>query len=217
MKKKLLAMMLMGTLIAASTAGCGTSEDGSDSEHVQEQAQSGDTQDNSQSTSGDEQSGENSENAIIIYFSWLGNTEAVAQEIQNQTGADIFKIEPQEPYTDDYDELLDIAQNEQQEEARPAIAETVGNIEDYDTVYFGYPNWWGDMPMIMYSFLDDYDLSGKVIAPFVTSGGSGFSGTLDTIQEMEPQAEVTEGLSLGSGEADDSADAVSQWLGEIGL
>mgnify|MGYP000123417260 CR=1 FL=1 len=73
------------------------------------------------------------------------------------------------------------------------------------------------MPMIMYSFLDDYDLSGKVIAPFVTSGGSGFSGTLDTIQEMEPQAEVTEGLSLGSGEADDSADAVSQWLGEIGL
>lgn len=217
MKKKLLAMMLMGTLVAASIAGCGNSGDGPDSEHVQEQAQSGDTQDNNQSTSGDEQSGENSENAIIVYFSWSGNTEAVAQEIQNQTGADIFKIEPQEPYTDDYDELLDIAQNEQQEEARPAIAETVDNIEDYDTVYFGYPNWWGDMPMIMYSFLDDYDLSGKVIAPFVTSGGSGFSGILDTIQEMEPQAEVTEGLSLGSGEADDSADAVSQWLGEIGM
>lgn len=217
MKKKLLAMMLMGTLVAASIAGCGNSGDGSDSEHVQEQAQSGDTQDNSQSASGDEQSGENSENALIVYFSWSGNTEAVAQEIQNQTGADIFKIEPQEPYTDDYNELLDIAQNEQQEEARPVIAETVDNIEDYDTVYFGYPNWWGDMPMIMYSFLDDYDLSGKVIAPFVTSGGSGFSGTLDTIQEMEPQAEVTEGLSLGSGEADDSADAVSQWLGEIGL
>ena len=154
--------------------------------------------------------------ALIVYFSWSGNTEAVAQEIQSQTGADLFEIVPAEPYTDDYDELLDIAQEEQSSDARPAIADTV-DLSGYDTVYLGFPNWWGDMPMIMYTFLDEYDLSGKTIAPFNTSGGSGFSGSLDTIAEMEPDAEITEGLSLGSSEAEDCSDTVSGWLGSIGL
>ena len=154
--------------------------------------------------------------ALIAYFSWSGNTEAVAQEIQDQTGADLFEIVPAEPYTEDYDELLDIAQEEQSSDARPAIADTV-DLSGYDTVYLGFPNWWGDMPMIIYTFLDEYDLSGKTIAPFNTSGGSGFSGALDTIAEMEPDAAVTEGLSLRSGEAEDCADAVGEWLDSIGL
>lgn len=154
--------------------------------------------------------------ALIAYFSWSGNTEDVAQEIQDQTGADLFEIVPAEPYTEDYDELLDIAQEEQSSDARPAIADTV-DLSGYDTVYLGFPNWWGDMPMIIYTFLDEYDLSGKTIAPFNTSGGSGFSGALDTIAEMEPDAAVTEGLSLRSGEAEDCADAVGEWLDSIGL
>lgn len=154
--------------------------------------------------------------SLIVYFSWFGNTESVANEIQAQTGADIFEIVPAEPYTDDYDALLDIAQEEQADAARPAIAETVDNFEQYETVYFGFPNWWGDMPMILYTFLDEYDFFGKTIAPFVTSGGSGFSGTIETIESMEPDAVVTEGLSLGSSEAGEPADAVSEWLGSIG-
>ena len=162
-----------------------------------------------------ENTGEES-NVLIAYFSWSGNTEAVAQEIQNQTGADLFEIVPAEPYTDDYDELLDIAQEEQSSDARPAIADTV-DLSGYDTVYLGFPNWWGDMPMIIYTFFDEYDLSGKTIAPFNTSGGSGFSDSLDTIAEMEPDAQITEGLSLGSSEAEDCADAVSGWLSSIGL
>ncbi len=155
--------------------------------------------------------------SLVVYFSWSGNTESVAKEIQTQTGADIFEIIPTEPYTDDYDTLLDIAQDEQATDARPAIAEIVENFERYDVVYLGYPNWWGDMPMILYTFLDEYDFSGKTIAPFVTSGGSGFSGTIGTIESMEPDATVTEGLSLESSEAADPAAAVTEWLTGIGL
>lgn len=155
--------------------------------------------------------------SLVVYFSWSGNTESVATEIQAQTDADIFEIVPSEPYTDDYDTLLDIAQDEQANDARPAIAGTVDNFEQYDVVYLGYPNWWGDMPMILYTFLDDYDFSGKTIAPFVTSGGSGFSGTIGTIESMEPDATITEGLSLGSSEAADPAAAVTEWLAGIGL
>lgn len=156
-------------------------------------------------------------NSLIVYFSWSGNTEAVAGEIQNQTGADIFELVPQEPYTDDYDELLDIAQEEQRNNARPVISESIENLDDYQTVYIGFPNWWGDMPMILYSFLDDYDLSGKTIVPFCTSGGSGFSNTIGTIESMEPDAEVLEGLSLGSADAADSGETVGQWLSSLGL
>lgn len=89
--------------------------------------------------------------SLVVYFSWSGNTESVANEIQTQTGVDIFEIIPAEPYTDDYNSLLDIAQDEQANNARPAIAEIVQNFEQYDVVYLGYPNWWGDMPMILRS------------------------------------------------------------------
>lgn len=188
-------------------------EEGADSQDTTETApdagQSESTADGTENTAGEG-------NALIAYFSWSGNTEAVAQEIQNQTGADLFEIVPAEPYTDDYDELLDIAREEQSSDARPAIADTV-DLSGYDTVYLGFPNWWGDMPMIIYTFLDEYDLSGKTVAPFNTSGGSGFSGSLDTMAEMEPDAEITEGPSLGSDEAEDCADAVADWLNSIGL
>ena len=200
--KKMFSIMLVGTVVC-SLAACsgGTGEE--------EQPETQETAENVDIAAGEG-------TALIAYFSWSGNTEAVAQEIQAQTGADLFEIVPAEPYTDDYDELLDIAQEEQSSDARPAIAETV-DLSSYDTVYLGFPNWWGDMPMILYTFLDEYDLSGKTIAPFNTSGGSGFSGSLDTIAEMETDAEITEGLSLGSSEAEDCADTVSGWLNSIGL
>lgn len=154
---------------------------------------------------------------LVVYFSWSGNTEAVAAEIQNQTGADSFRIVPVEPYTDDYDTLLDIAQEEQRNDVRPEISSSIENFDSYEVIYLGYPNWWGDMPMILYSFLDDYDLSGKTIVPFVTSGGSGFSNTISTIETMEPDANVLEGLSLGSSQAANPGSAVTDWLDKIGL
>lgn len=155
--------------------------------------------------------------ALVVYFSWSGNTEAVANEIAAQTGADLFEIEPEEAYTDDYDTLLDIAQAEQRDAARPAIAGSVENLDQYEILYLGYPNWWGDLPMILYTFLESYDCTGKTIAPFVTSGGSGFSRTLDTIRSMQPGAEVLDGLSLGSSEAAQPGEDVAQWLASLGL
>lgn len=220
--KKMFSAVLAGTAafcLAACSGGTESEPEASDQTEVNADSQVAEepadavTEENTGDGAG---SSEEDGGALIVYFSWSGNTEAVAREIQSQTGADLFEIVPAEPYTDDYDELLDIAQEEQSSDARPAIADTV-DLSGYDTVYLGFPNWWGDMPMIMYTFLDEYDLSGKTIAPFNTSGGSGFSGSLDTIAEMEPDAEITEGLSLGSSEAEDCSDTVSGWLGSIGL
>lgn len=223
--KKIFSVLIAGTAVFCLAACSSGAESGAaQADQTEENADSqdtteadGDGQEESTGDSTDSTAGTAGQgNALIVYFSWSGNTEAAAQEIQNQTGADLFEIVPAEPYTDDYNELLDIAQEEQNSDARPAIADTV-DLSGYDTVYLGFPNWWGDMPMIIYTFLDDYDLSGKTVAPFNTSGGSGFSGSLDTIVGMEPDAEITEGLSLGSGEAEDCADDVAEWLDSIGL
>ncbi len=153
--------------------------------------------------------------ALVVYFSHSGNTESVAKEIQSQTGADIFEIVPATPYTTDYNTLLDVAQNEKRDNARPAISGTVENLDDYDIIYLGFPNWWADMPMVLYTFLDTYDLSGKTIAPFVTSGGSGFSNTISTIKSMEPNATITDGLATRDSAASNPASAVSDWLEKL--
>jgi flavodoxin/predicted small lipoprotein YifL len=215
--KKLVSLML--TLVMTVTlAACGNTDPAQSSDTEPSSSESvSSSEDTQQEEEAAQLETEGDAASLVVYFSWSGNTESVANEIQAQTGADIFEIVPAEPYTDDYDALLDIAQEEQADAARPAIAETVENFEQYETVYFGFPNWWGDMPMILYTFLDEYDFSGKTIAPFVTSGGSGFSGTIETIESMEPDAIVTEGLSLGSSEAGSPSDAVTQWLSDIGL
>lgn len=231
MKKKSFAVM-MACMMAFALAACGNTEDDAEESAVPEPsaAEAPETEsepeteentspaDTSEEAAASETEPENTATAgLVVYFSWSGNTESVALEIQNQTGADTFRLIPAEPYTDDYDELLDIAQEEQRNGARPAISGSIENFDSYEVVYLGYPNWWGDMPMILYSFLDDYDLSGKRIVPFVTSGGSGFSNTISTIKSMEPGADVLDGLSLGSSQAASPGDAVADWLSGLGL
>ena len=156
-------------------------------------------------------------NALIVYFSQTGNTETVANIIHDNVGGDIVKLETTEAYPSDYDELVDYAQQEQQEDARPELSTVIENIEQYDTIFLGYPNWWGDMPMAIYTFLDTYDLSGKTIAPFITHGGSGLSGTPENIQEEELNASVTEGLAIDGDEASDSSEDVVEWLNSLGF
>lgn len=160
---------------------------------------------------------EHGSNALIVYFSWSGNTENVANAIAGQTGADVFEIVPEEAYTPDYNALLDIAAEEKENGARPAIAGSIDDISRYDIIYVGYPNWWSDMPMILYTFFDSYDLSGKTLAPFCTSGGSGLSGTVSSIRELEPEADVLDGLHIGSSAASDPDQAVSDWLESLEL
>ena len=148
----------------------------------------------------------------------LGNTQYVAYIIQENTGADIFRIEAEIPYPLDHDTLVDQAAEEQDSNARPAIADHVDNMDDYDTIFLGYPNWWGDMPMILYTFLEEYDLSGKTIVPFNTHGGSGFSNTIQTIAELQPGADVLEdGFTVSRNNVAEAGSDVVSWLDEHGF
>ena len=146
-----------------------------------------------------------------------GNTGVVADMIAQATGADLFSIRTVEQYPDTYDATIDQGQQEQSDGARPELAAHLENLDSYDTIFLGFPNWWGDMPMAVYTFLDEVDLSGKTVIPFVTSGGSGFSNTISTIQQMEPQATVQEGLSIGASSATGAQQQVESWLSELGL
>ncbi len=162
-------------------------------------------------------SSEKGSESLVVYFSRSGNTENVAKSIQSQTNSDIFELVPVTPYSDDYDTVADVAQEEQSSNARPAISETIENIQQYDVIYVGFPIWWGDMPMILYTFFDTYDLSEKTIAPFCTSGGSGLSDTVNEIRSLEPNATVLDGLHIGSESSLQPDEAVSQWIREIGI
>ena len=158
---------------------------------------------------------EEENSTVIIDGEVLGNTQYMAYVIQEQVGADIFRIEAETPYPLDHDTLVDQAAEEQDQQARPAIASQVENMEDYNVVYLGYPNWWGDMPMILYTFLEEYDLSGKTIIPFNTHGGSGFSRTIDTIRELEPEAAVLDGLSISRNSIQDAEQEIVNWVRDI--
>lgn len=146
-----------------------------------------------------------------------GNTGVVADMIAQATGADLFSIRTVEQYPDTYDATIDQGQQEQSDGARPELATHLENLDSYDTIFLGFPNWWGDMPMAVYTFLDEVDLSGKTVIPFVTSGGSGFSNIISTIQQMEPQATVQEGLSISGSSATGAQQQVESWLSELGL
>ena len=134
---------------------------------------------------------------VIVDNEAYGTTEYMARVIQENTGADLFQIETVQKYPDEYRAVTEQASNEKESGFRPELATHIDNIDDYDTIFVGYPNWWGDMPMALYSFFDEYDLSGKTIIPFNSHGGSGFSQTVKSISELEPNADVsTEGLSV---------------------
>ena len=137
--------------------------------------------------------------------------------IAEATGADLFSIRTAEAYPATYDETVDQGLEEQNANARPALAARLENPEQYDVVFLGYPNWWGDLPMAVYSFLEETDLSGKTIVPFVTSGGSGFSDTVSAIESLEPDAAVLQGLALSASGAAGAQDEVNQWLSGLAI
>ena len=142
----------------------------------------------------------------------MGNTEYVAGLVQEPVGGDLFRIETKDDYLLEHDTLVDQAAEEQEKEVRPELSSHVENFEQYDTVILGFPNWWADLPMPVYSFLEEYDLGAKTIIPFVTHGGSGFSGTLNTISELQPGAHVSDNtLSLSREDVADGEEKVREW------
>ena len=160
---------------------------------------------------------EDPSSVLIAYFSWSGNTEQVARIIQQETSGDLFEITPATAYTDDYNELLDIAQQEQSDNARPELAGQVENWEQYDTIFIGYPNWWNDAPMAVYTFLESYDWDGKTLIPFNTSASGGFGRSLSGLEGSAAGASILDGLSFTERTLGDAQSEVTARLDGLGL
>lgn len=147
----------------------------------------------------------------------VGRLRAVADMIQESAGGDLFSIRTSVVYPADGQELIDFASDEQESDARPELTSQIENLDEYETVFVGFPTWWYDMPQVMYSFFDEYDFSGKTIIPFNVHNGSGFSGTIETIEELEPDASVvTDGFTVSEQDVADAADDVADWLNGLG-
>lgn len=150
---------------------------------------------------------------VVVDGEVLGNNQYIAQLIQQEAGGDLFRIETVQEYPGTHDELLDFAYNELAENARPELSSQIENLDDYDVIFLGYPNWNADLPMPLYTFLEEYDFSGKTIIPFTAHGGSGFSGTIQTIQELQPEATVIEdGLEISRNSVPDAQSDVADWV-----
>ena len=148
----------------------------------------------------------------------MGNNEYVAKIIQQETGGDLFAIETVQDYPTIHEPLLEFAYNEKAENARPELSSQIENLDQYDTVFLGYPNWNADLPMPLYTFLEEYDFSGKTIIPFTTHGGSGFSRTISTIESLQPGAEILgDGLSISRNSVSGAAGDVADWVQSLGL
>ena len=143
-----------------------------------------------------------------------GNTEVIAEYIKDLTGAELFKVEPASAYPEDYMKCIDVAKKELHEGARPELKETLDDISEYDTIYIGFPNWWGTLPMPMFTQLEQLDFTGKVVKPFVTHEGSGFGSSQRDLKKLCEGAEIKKGLSVPGANVYDAKDTVSHWIDE---
>nr|WP_294999540.1 flavodoxin [uncultured Methanobrevibacter sp.] len=167
---------------------------------------------------------------LIVYFSRtgenynvgnveVGNTAMLASYIKEYLKCDSFEIVPMDKYPDNYDECTKIASKEKDDNARPKIVGKIDNFDSYKTVFVGYPIWWGDLPMIMYTFMEDYEFSGKKVIPFNTHEGSGDAGTYNTIKEKLSGADVnTNGLALDgkTSRSEEGKQQTIDWLKGLG-
>lgn len=158
--------------------------------------------------------GQSSGNILIAYFSWGGNTRGIAEEIQSQTGAELFEIEMVTPYSTDYNTVLDQAQEAQNNQDRPELSTHVEDMEQYDTIILGYPNWWASVPMPIASFLEEYDFSGKTIVPFCSHGGGRFGQSLTAITKLAPDAVLGGGLAVSYSGGSGLSGDIAAWLEE---
>lgn len=240
---KKIITLLISALVLFSLAACGNNTPATNSpvpdtqtpESEPKQPTSEPTQPASSDVSEEVQTpeeGVKGSNILVAFFSRAGenynvgviekgNTHIIAEMIAEQTGGDLFQIQTVTPYPEDYQECTDVAQQELRDNARPELAATVENFEDYDTIFLGYPNWWGDMPMAVYTFMESYDFSGKTIVPFATHEGSGLSSTESSIATVCSGAEVLDGLAVRGSVAQNSqseaSEAVVNWLRDTGF
>lgn len=175
--------------------------------------------------------GLNKEKCLIAYFSrkgdnyvngrimnlLVGNTEVAAKMIQEITQGDIFHIDTVNAYPKDYTLTTNIAQREKQEKVRPELISHIENIDSYSAIFLGYPNWWGTIPMPIYTFLEEYDFSGKTIMPFCTHEGSGLGNSEIDIVNACPKAKILKGLAIYGSQVDAAKKDIKEWLDKIDI
>ena len=224
MKKKLLSILLAAVLVL-SMAACGetVTENNMGQLQVQQEGTSSVEEPSAPHASSAPEAGkageETTEGSVLVaYFSATGNTEGIAQHLQNILDADLYEIVPEMPYTDEdlnYNNDSCRANQEQNDSAaRPGITGTLENPEDYDVVFLGYPIWWGQAPKVMYTFLENCDFGDAAIVPFCTSGSSGIGSSADGLQELTANAQWLDGQRFSGGA---SQDEVAQWVDSLGL
>lgn len=155
-------------------------------------------------------------NILIAYFSLSGNTRLIARDIQKMTGGDLFEIRPVHRYGPDFDTAVEQARQELAEHARPPLQEHVADITRYDVVFVGFPNWVGTMPMPVFTFLEQHDLSGKIIVPFCTHGTSGPSNTIQDLKSLNLHAEIRDHIAIYRNDVRDAEPRVRAWLDGLG-
>ncbi|MGI6270131.1 MAG: flavodoxin [Candidatus Howiella sp.] len=198
--KKIISFLTVCIMIFPLSA-CGNNMQSTEPSDVSETGSSSDVSDESQPSETDiSKPKETDGKTLVIYFSCTGNTKKAAEEIQRLTNADTFEIIPKVPYTSEdlnYSDDDSRANREMRDDtARPEIDGTLDNLADYDTVFIGYPLWWGTMPKIINTLLDTYDFSDKTIIPFCTSGSSSISTSVSAIKALEPNANVLSGFRV---------------------
>lgn len=146
-----------------------------------------------------------------------GNLKIMADYISDYTGADEFSIITVNPYPEGYRDTTDQAKEEQNNDARPELATHIENFENVQTIYLGFPVWWSEMPMALYTFLGEYDFSGKTIIPFSSNEGSGFGSSLSTIEELCPDATILDGLAVKGSDVTNSQSEIEKWIDGLGL
>lgn len=148
---------------------------------------------------------------LVVYFSWSGNTRAAAEYVREILNTDIFEIIPANRYPSDYSAMLSQYRREKERDTFPRLANNI-DISQYDTIILGYPNWGGDLPWVVKSFLSANNFSGKRIAPLCTHGGGGFARSINSIRELCPNSTILEGFSINGREARNSKNNLQNWL-----
>jgi len=156
-------------------------------------------------------------NMLIVVYSLSGNTNTVAQYIQDLTGADTFELELVEPYSEVYEETLERSLREREAGELPPLAGTIDDFAGYDVIFIGSPNWFGTLSLPILSFLASHDLSGKIIVPFITYGGGGLQNTITDLSALLPNETILEAFGIAGAEAHNSQSDIALWLEGIGL
>lgn len=152
---------------------------------------------------------------LIAFYSRTGNTEYVAKIIHDSVAGDMFQIDTVTPYPSNYYATTDVAKKELQSNARPALSKKLDSIADYNLIYLGYPNWWSTMPMVVWTFLESFDWSGKIIVPFCTHGGGGSGRSEKDIATLCPGARVLKSLAIAGANVRASQRDIAQWIEHV--